>query len=143
MDGSQSTQGHHHLWLWVCNGSTAFTAALQKNSDRTMKRDFGKSGKRDDTWVDYRNKNVTWENIHESKDGSSPSLLFEDYYKKQAICPDGEWNDFMDVLQTPLPIAFRINGSGQFAAELRRRFESDFFSKFTSSMLHLDGSCPW
>ena len=48
------------------------------------------------------------------------------------MCPEEEWSRFMDALQTPLPIAFRINGSGPFARELRRRFESDFFAKVTA-----------
>ena len=46
----------------------------------------------------------------------------------------------MAVLQTPLPIAFRINGSGPFAAGLRRRFESDFFSKITDDTLKQEGA---
>jgi hypothetical protein len=88
-------------------------------------------------WVDYRKTNVTWENIHEKRQGVSPSPAFEEYYKRQAICPDEEWAEFMDVLQTPLPISFRINGTGKFSDALRRRFETDFFSRISN--LSVDG----
>lgn len=49
----------------------------------------------------------------------------------QDIVPEGEWEQFLAVLRTPLPITFRINGSGRFANELRETFESDFFAKFS------------
>jgi hypothetical protein len=49
----------------------------------------------------------------------------------QDIVPEGEWQEFLDVLKKPLPITFRINGSGRFANELRQKLESDFFSHFS------------
>ena len=42
----------------------------------------------------------------------------------------------MAHLRKPLPITFRINGSGKFAADLRDRMENDFFSQFA------DGPVP-
>lgn len=98
----------------------------------------GKRGK-EDKWTDFRGTNVTWENIHERRDGQSPSKPFEEYYKAQRVCPEAEWDAFMDILQTPLPITFRINGSGKFSAELRRRFETDFFSKISADSLGANG----
>jgi multisite-specific tRNA:(cytosine-C5)-methyltransferase/tRNA (cytosine34-C5)-methyltransferase len=49
----------------------------------------------------------------------------------QDIVPEGEWQEFLDILKKPLPITFRINGSGRFANELRQKLESDFFSHFS------------
>ena len=56
--------------------------------------------------------------------------LFVEYYKKQGVVPDGQWDEFMEVLKTPLPTTFRINGTGKFATDLRDKLESDFLSNF-------------
>jgi hypothetical protein len=45
--------------------------------------------------------------------------------------PEGEWEQFVEVLRKPLPITFRINGSGRYANELRENLESDFFANFS------------
>jgi multisite-specific tRNA:(cytosine-C5)-methyltransferase/tRNA (cytosine34-C5)-methyltransferase len=62
----------------------------------------------------------------------------------QDIVPEGEWQEFLDILKKPLPITFRINGSGRFANELRQKMESDFFSHFSEGpvMVRLWG-CWW
>lgn len=106
--------------------------------NRTQRKDFG-NGKRDNTWTDYRQRNVNWANINEKKqlDGSLNDG-FQEYYKEQGICPESEWGEFMDVLSKPLPIVFRINGSGKFADALRKRLEQDFFSKLGG--LIIDGA---
>ena len=57
------------------------------------------------------------------------SEAFEEYYQHQEIIPAGEWDAFMSCLRTPLPATFRINGSGKFAAQLRDKLETDFFSR--------------
>ena len=56
--------------------------------------------------------------------------LIVEYYQKQKVVPEGEWDDFMEVLRTPLPTTFRINGTGKFATDLRDKLESDFLSNF-------------
>ena len=56
--------------------------------------------------------------------------LFVEYYKKQGVVPEGQWDEFMEVLKTPLPTTFRINGTGKFAIDLRDKLESDFLSNF-------------
>ena len=60
---------------------------------------------------------------------------FEEYYRAQKLIPDEEWPAFLETLRTPLPITFRINGSGKFAFELREKFENDFFAKFQSGAI--------
>ncbi|GAX75610.1 hypothetical protein CEUSTIGMA_g3054.t1 [Chlamydomonas eustigma] len=55
---------------------------------------------------------------------------FEEYYKEQDIVPEGEWESFIKILGTELPVTFRINGSGRFADNLRDKLQSDFFSHF-------------
>ena len=56
--------------------------------------------------------------------------LFVEYYQKQGVVPEGQWEEFMEVLKTPLPTTFRINGTGKFATDLRDKLESDFLSNF-------------
>jgi hypothetical protein len=111
-------------------------------SQRTLKRDFGKKGKRDDTWTDYRSRNVNWENIYDKAASGSLNESFEEYYKEQGACPPEEWDKFIETLIKPLPIVFRINGSGKFADTLRSRLEDDFFSKFAKDKLKVDGNLP-
>ena len=100
------------------------TGCVQGGGQRTMKSDFKE--KRDNVWTDYRAERFDHQTV-----GYRKSEVFEDYYKKQGVCPDSEWDKFVAILQTPLPITFRINGSSQVASELRSRLETDFFSKFT------------
>jgi len=38
---------------------------------------------------------------------------FEEYYTKNDIVPTGEWEQFLEALRKPLPVTFRINGSGR------------------------------
>eukprot|EP00741_Cyanophora_paradoxa_P011543 tig00020562_g11151.t1 len=51
------------------------------------------------------------------------SAFFDDYYKGQGIVSEEEWPQFMEALRRPLPITFRINGSGKYAAVLRSKLE--------------------
>ena len=36
---------------------------------------------------------------------------FEEYYKRQEILPDSEWEDFITALKRDLPTTFRITGN--------------------------------
>ena len=64
--------------------------------------------------------------------------LFVEYYQKQKVVPEGEWDDFMEVLRTPLPTTFRINGTGKFATDLRDKLESDFLSNFNKDPIMVE-----
>ncbi|KAI8103000.1 hypothetical protein M9434_005788 [Picochlorum sp. BPE23] len=64
---------------------------------------------------------------------------FEEYYKVQKVCPDDQWDAFMTSLKSHLPMTFRINGSGRFANDLRRKLEEDFMSRFSNGPLEIDG----
>ena len=66
------------------------------------------------------------EQVSPGKEGQSSNADFEEYYQKQQIVPEGEWNTFLKTLRTPLPTTFRINGSGKFAADLRDRLAHNF-----------------
>ena len=57
--------------------------------------------------------------------------LFVEYYQKQGVVPEGEWDAFMAVLRTQLPTTFRINGMGKFAQDLRDKLETDFLRTFS------------
>lgn len=101
-------------------------------SKRMLRRDFGKAN------------NVWRQDAGEQKrprreEGGKDSYLsreelgspeFEEYYQAQGIVPEGEWTQFMATLKTNLPITFRVNGYGRFAAELRDKLENDFFASF-------------
>ena len=89
-----------------------------------LKRDFKQ--KRPDEWEEKRVPN---ENGDGYKETPTENEAFEEYYKRQGIVPEGEWEAFMACLRTPLPATFRINGTGRFAAQLRDKLETDFFSK--------------
>eukprot|EP00250_Pteridium_aquilinum_P019790 c24573_g1_i1 orf=108-2924(+) len=54
------------------------------------------------------------------------SPVFEQYYKKQLIVPEEEWDDFLAILRRPLPAVFRVNSSGQFAMEIRTQIQEEF-----------------
>lgn len=45
----------------------------------------------------------------------------------------------VDTFRRPLPTTFRINGTGQFAHDLRDRLQSDFMSRFSDAPLEIDG----
>ncbi len=65
---------------------------------------------------------------------------FNEYYQAQGIVPEGEWGDFLACLQRPLPVTFRINGSGRFADILREKLQSDFFSHFQQGPMFVSAS---
>lgn len=97
---------------------------------RVLKRDFREP--RDNQWREKRQR---------VGDGwAEPELkneLFEEYYKAQQICPEEEFEDFLEALRKPLPTTFRINGSGKFADDLRAKLEKDFFSKFNAGPIRV------
>lgn len=107
-------------------------------NQRTQKKDFGK-GKRSDEWTDYRNRNTTWDNIDTKAQEGSLNEEFEEYYKGQKVCPEDEWDRFIFTLRDPLPIAFRINGSGALSEQLKERLQRDFFSKFADGQIVIEG----
>ena len=54
---------------------------------------------------------------------------FEAYYKAQKIVPEEEWETFLESLRSPLPMTFRINGSGKFATQMRDQLEGTLFAQ--------------
>ncbi|CAH0596909.1 unnamed protein product [Chrysodeixis includens] len=63
---------------------------------------------------------------------------FEEYYKSQKVCPEGEWDTFMKTLKSNLPTAFRITGSKSEAAALMKLVQSQYFSEILNLKLHTD-----
>ncbi|KAL3143425.1 hypothetical protein ABBQ38_002247 [Trebouxia sp. C0009 RCD-2024] len=94
-----------------------------------MKRDFKQS--RPDRWSDKSRP--------QPERSEYNNELFVEYYKKQGVVPEGQWDEFMDVLKTPLPTTFRINGTGKFAIDLRDKLESDFLSNFNKDPIMVAG----
>ena len=68
--------------------------------------------------------------------------LFVEYYKKQGVVPEGQWDEFMELLKTTLTTTFRINGTGKFATDLRDKLESDFLSNFNKDPIMVWRSFP-
>jgi len=60
------------------------------------------------------------------------NLVFEQYYKEQGIIPDEEWDEFISILQKPLPAAFRINSSGQFSDDILSQLENEFLASLNA-----------
>ncbi|GBP79516.1 hypothetical protein EVAR_58527_1 [Eumeta japonica] len=54
---------------------------------------------------------------------------FEEYYKGQNVCPQVEWNTFMQTLKENLPTAFRITGSKGEADALLNIIKSEYFAE--------------
>ncbi|CAM6097710.1 unnamed protein product [Calypogeia fissa] len=66
------------------------------------------------------------------------SSAFETYYRKQEILAPEEWSTFIETLRRPLPSSFRINGSGQFAQNIRDQMQHDFLDFFKDG-IEVDG----
>ncbi|XP_019640175.1 PREDICTED: tRNA (cytosine(34)-C(5))-methyltransferase-like [Branchiostoma belcheri] len=54
---------------------------------------------------------------------------FERFYKEQGIVPEGEWDQFLEGLRSPLPATFRITGYKSHAQELLRRLKGQYISQ--------------
>lgn len=65
-------------------------------------------------------------------------LTFCCFIQKQKIVPEEEWETFIATLRKPLATTFRINGSGQFAHEIRDQMQRDFFDQLKSGV-EVDG----
>lgn len=103
---------------------------LQK--PRVLKRDYKE--KRPDVWEERRTPNENGDGYQATP---TDNKAFEEYYKRQGIVPEGEWDAFMSSLRTPLPATFRINGTGRFAAHLRDKLETDFFAKLQQESIEV------
>ncbi|RDX78380.1 tRNA (cytosine(34)-C(5))-methyltransferase, partial [Mucuna pruriens] len=57
---------------------------------------------------------------------STQNAAFDFYYKEQGIVDPQHWDQFVQVLRTPLPATFRINSSSQFSDDIRSQLENDF-----------------
>lgn len=112
-----------------------------------MRRDFAK--RKENVWKEDSSKRQRTEKGWDMAPTSNAD--FEEYYKMQNICPSEEWETMLEFLQKPLPLTFRINGSGRFAEDLRQRLESDFFADFQGDkIIEVDGEAlspplalPW
>jgi len=52
---------------------------------------------------------------------------FEDFYKLQGLVPEGEWDDFLKSLKSPLPGAWRVNPISSRREEVTKKLMEDFF----------------
>ncbi|CAG9465601.1 unnamed protein product [Pedinophyceae sp. YPF-701] len=105
--------------------------------NRFRKRDFKE--KRPDEWDERHNKRFRKDVNGYTVPLTMENAAFEDYYKRQGIVEETEWEDFMTALRTPLPLTFRINGAGAFADSLREKLKKDFLSDFSDEPLEVDG----
>lgn len=74
---------------------------------------------------------------------------FTRYYKRMKICPDNEWDAFIETLQSDLPTTFRITSTDSYTAhKLLDIVENQFFKKFigdesTANDFERPFSLPW
>ena len=100
-----------------------------------FRRDFKQP--RENTWQDKKRRGNNDNGGSYSTHIDKSNEAFEEYYKGQGIVPEGEWDEFLRVLRKPLPVTFRINGSGKFADHLRDKLENDFFKQFGEGTLYV------
>ena len=75
-------------------------------------------------------------NAHDGyHDIQKTNKAFETYYKAQNIVPESEWETFLDCMRSPLPMTFRINGSGKFATDMRDQLEGTLFAELLKEEL--------
>ena len=107
---------------------------LPKTQKRSPQRprphhDFRKSN-RPDTWTQDQEGGggaaAGGFNKKPPGDLQSSNEAFELYYKSQKILPEAEFPDFLAALRRPLPLTFRVNGTGPFALDLRSELEAGF-----------------
>ncbi|XP_067932243.1 RNA cytosine-C(5)-methyltransferase NSUN2-like [Watersipora subatra] len=67
------------------------------------------------------------------KDTIRENALFVDYYKKQQIVDDEDWEEFMQCIREPLPAAFRVTGSKSQAEQLLHLIKHTFFKQLNTS----------
>ncbi|XP_055374826.1 tRNA (cytosine(34)-C(5))-methyltransferase [Condylostylus longicornis] len=62
---------------------------------------------------------------------------FYKYYKAQNICPDNEWEIFLNKIKDNLPTTFRITASKDEAMALLDIIKTEFFEEYTKSVSEL------
>ncbi|GAQ87913.1 S-adenosyl-L-methionine-dependent methyltransferases superfamily protein [Klebsormidium nitens] len=111
---------------------------------RAFRRDFGKG---ENVWKRPRTDAAATDGPEgEKPQGENKSWAgfqldspaFEEYYKRQHIIADDEWDSFMATLKKTLPTTFRINGHGDFAHQIREQMQKDFFD-FLPEDVEVDG----
>ncbi|XP_068603268.1 RNA cytosine C(5)-methyltransferase NSUN2 [Brachionichthys hirsutus] len=63
--------------------------------------------------------------------------LFEEYYKKLGLVPDGEFEQFMEAMREPLPATIRITGYKSHAKEILHCLKEKYFKDIQD--LEIDG----
>ncbi|KAK6491635.1 RNA cytosine-C(5)-methyltransferase NSUN2 [Huso huso] len=63
--------------------------------------------------------------------------LFEQYYQKLKIVPEGEWEQFMEAVREPLPATIRITGYKSHAKEILHYLKEKYFKEIQD--LEVDG----
>ncbi|XP_077404450.1 RNA cytosine C(5)-methyltransferase NSUN2 [Vanacampus margaritifer] len=63
--------------------------------------------------------------------------LFEHYYKEQGLIPEGEFEQFMDIMREPLPATIRITGYKSHAKEILHCLKEKYFKDIQE--LEIDG----
>ncbi|RXN02068.1 tRNA (cytosine(34)-C(5))-methyltransferase [Acipenser ruthenus] len=63
--------------------------------------------------------------------------LFEQYYQKLKIVPEGEWEQFMEAVREPLPATIRITGYKSHAKQILHYLKEKYFKEIQD--LEVDG----
>ncbi|CCH58663.1 hypothetical protein TBLA_0A08740 [Henningerozyma blattae CBS 6284] len=89
----------------------------RRNNNGGKKKIFG-------TRDDSRSQNNWSELVREN-------AKWETYYKKLALFPEDQWDEFKKSCQTPLPLTFRVTGSRKHAQEVLSLFEKNHLPNLT------------
>lgn len=65
--------------------------------------------------------------------------LFIKYYKHQNICPDEQWDAFMQAITADLPVTFRITGCRSAAKKLLNIIQNEFFNIYVANKNETNG----
>lgn len=65
--------------------------------------------------------------------------LYNFFLQKQNVCPEDQWEEFMNSLKSNLPTAFRITGSKSEADALSNIVKSEYFSEILNMKLKVEG----
>lgn len=58
---------------------------------------------------------------------------FVTYYKRQKVCPENEFEQFLESIRADLPTTFRITGSRSTAQKLLKIIKNEFFNTYVAN----------
>lgn len=70
------------------------------------------------------------------------SEAFDKYYKAQGLIPEGEWDRFMQVARSPLPMTFRITSSRDSSQAVNDHVKNEFVPHLSDVVFNGEKQAP-